>query len=52
MKKTGTLLLIIIVCCLSAAALVACGGDTCRVEFYVDGAVYKCFLVKKGVYIA
>lgn len=51
MKKTGTLLLIIIVCCLSAAALVACGGDTCRVEFYVDGALYEYFLVEKGGYI-
>ncbi len=51
MKKTGTLFLIIFVCCLLTAALAGCGGDTCRVEFYVDGKLYDYFLVEKGGYI-
>lgn len=44
--------LIFIILCIALALFTAsCGGNAYRVEFYVDGELYKYFLVEEGGYI-
>lgn len=40
-----------VLCAMLTAVLISCGGNSFRVEFYVDGELYDYFLVEKDGYI-